>query len=136
LGFFMLGVPGETHRSCLNTIRFALSLPLDYAQFSRTIAKPGSAMNTELIGKTGQDYWRDYLLGGDVPARLPNIWSELDDDAIESYTKLAYFLFYYRPSYILKALARMRSSEEFLRSARTALRMLKATTYVDRKGKR
>jgi len=133
LGFFMLGVPGETHRSCLRTIRYALSLPLDYAQFSRTIAKPGSYLDKELIRATGKDYWRDWILGRDVPARLPNLESELDDDQIEFYTHLAYYLFYYRPSYILKALRRVRSMDELLRGARTALRMLVPHSDTPRK---
>jgi radical SAM superfamily enzyme YgiQ (UPF0313 family) len=124
LGFFMLGVPTETHRSCLQTIRWALSLPLDYAQFSRMVPKPGSELDRELVARTGRDYWRDYVLGKDVPPRLDNIWSAISEDAIEHYTKLAYLLFYYRPGMIAHALGRLRSWDEAVRSGRTALRML------------
>lgn len=124
LGFFMLGVPGETHASALETIRYSLSLPLDYAQFSRMIAKPDSAMHRELVEKTENDYWRDFVTGKSVQKRLPNIWSNIGEDAIDRYTRLAYMSFYFRPNYVARALQRMRSSEELKRSARTASRML------------
>lgn len=124
LGFFMLGVPGETHRSALATIRYALRLPLDYAQFSRMIAKPGSALHRDLVSATGGDTWQAHVLGGPLPARLPNLESRIGEDAIELYTKLAYVAFYYRPSFILRSLAKMRSLDELRRSARTAARML------------
>ena len=124
LGFFMLGVPGETHRSALATIGYAVSLPLDYAQFSRMIAKPGSELHDDLKARTGEDFWCDYVLGKAVPPRLPNFHSTISEDAVEAYTKLAYLAFYYRPGYVMHALGRMRSWDELQRSARTAFRML------------
>jgi len=134
LGFFMIGVPGETHRSALATIGYAASLPLDYAQFSRMIPKPGAEIHRELVERTGRDYWRDFVLGRPVPPRLPNLYSAIDDDAIELYTKLAYFVFYYRPNYVLRSLLKMRSLDELTRSARTATRML-VGFLKDRDGK-
>lgn len=131
LGFFMLGVPGETHRSCMGTIRLAMSLPLDYAQFSRMVPKPGSALNRELMDKTGNDYWRDYVLGRDVPARAPNIWSSLGERTVEFYVKLAYLLFYYRPAILIRSMKRLRSFDEMRRASRTALRMLANLTHTD-----
>jgi len=129
----MIGVPGETHLSALKTIRYAIDLPLDYAQFSRMIAKPGSMMHKELNEKTGYDYWQKYLVQNNVPARLQNIWSDISENAIEFYTKLAYLAFYYRPNYIMKALRRMRSGDELFRSARTALRMLLGFSQTEKK---
>ena len=134
LGFFMLGVPGETHRSALATIGYAVSLPLDYAQFSRMIAKPGSELHDDLRRRTNADYWRDHVLGRPVPARLPNLHSRIGEDAVETYTKLAYLAFYYRPRYVVRSLLKMRSLDELARSARTALRML--TGLKDRDGRK
>jgi radical SAM superfamily enzyme YgiQ (UPF0313 family) len=124
LGFFMIGVHGETHRSALATIGYAVSLPLEFAQFSRMIPKPGSELHDDLKRRTGGDFWADWVLGRPVPTRLPNLHSEIREEAIEAYTKLAYLAFYYRPNYVMKALLRMRSWDEIQRSARTALRML------------
>jgi anaerobic magnesium-protoporphyrin IX monomethyl ester cyclase len=124
LGFFMLGVPGETYASAWRTIRHALSLPLDYAQFCRMIAKPGSHYARGLMQQTGHDYWREYVLGRRLPRRPKNIWSHIDDRAVERLCALAYLAFYFRPQYFVRALLKMRSFDELARSARTAGRML------------
>ncbi len=133
LGFFMIGVTGETHRSALATIGYAVSLPLDYAQFSRMIPKPASELHEELKKRTGADFWADWVLGRPVPTRLPNFHAAISEEAVEAYTKLAYLAFYYRPNYVLKALGRMRSWDEVQRSARTALRMLAGLGHRDGK---
>jgi radical SAM superfamily enzyme YgiQ (UPF0313 family) len=134
LGFFMTGVPGETHKSLLETIRFALRLDLDYAQFSRTIAKPGSALDREMTRTGGMDWWREHVLGPQLERRLPTPWTGMTDQQIERWTKLAYFAFYYRPTFMLRAVRRVRSSEEFFRGVRTALRMVVMAWKRDAEG--
>ncbi len=124
LGFFMLGVPGETRESVRETIRYSLSLGLDYAQFMRTIAKPGTDLHDEVIRATGSDPWREWVLGRRGEERLPTPWTELDEREIEHWTRMAYLCFYYRPSYVVKAVLRFRSLDEVVRSLRSAARML------------
>jgi radical SAM superfamily enzyme YgiQ (UPF0313 family) len=124
LGFFMTGVPGETRQTLRNTIRYSVSLGLDYAQFSRTIAKPGTGLHDEVTQATGSDYWREWVLGRMPERRLPNPWTELTDREIELWTQIAYLTFYFRPTYIGKAMFRFRSLDETVRSVRTAARML------------
>jgi len=131
LGFFMLGVPGETHASAARTILYSMSLPIDFAQYSRLIAKPGSRLHKEMIRLTGTDFWRDWVLGRAVPRRLPNLWSRIDDDAIETWAKLAYLAFYYRPNQILRTLARIRDRDEFLRGLKAAGRMVGNMLHSD-----
>jgi radical SAM superfamily enzyme YgiQ (UPF0313 family) len=136
LGFFMLGVPGETQRTCWETIRWARELPLDYAQFSRMVAKPGSELHRELVERSGSDYWRDHVLGRKVAPRIPNTWSRVGEKGIERYTKLAYLIFYYRPGAVLRGLLRLRSFDEAARSLRSALRMLRHFLHTDQKDSR
>jgi len=131
LGFFMLGSPEETLVTAMRTILFAMSLGLDYAQFSRTIAKPNTPLYDLLRTQTGRDYWRDYVRGTAPEERLPSPWTTLTETQIEAITKLAYFLFYYRPWYVVHALRRVRTREEFERSVRTAARMLLRSVYFD-----
>ncbi|MBU9888728.1 MAG: B12-binding domain-containing radical SAM protein [Candidatus Omnitrophica bacterium] len=50
-GLFILGLPGETYKDSLQTIRFAKRLPLDMAQFSTLVPYPGSAIYDELAAK-------------------------------------------------------------------------------------
>ncbi len=48
-GLFMLGFPGESEEEMMQTIRFALSVPLDRAQFAITVPYPGSPLYDQLI---------------------------------------------------------------------------------------
>lgn len=124
LGFFMIGNPGETRETAMNTIRFARSLGLDYAQFSRTIAKPFSQLDKELTERNGRNYWKEYILGAESEKRLPTPWTDMSEREIERLTRLAYLAFYFRPGYILKMLMKVKSLGELRRYAKVALMML------------
>ncbi len=52
-GFFMIGVPGETVKTMLDTKRFARSLDLDIALISRAIPFPGTKMY-DMVKKSGR----------------------------------------------------------------------------------
>jgi hypothetical protein len=55
---------------------------------------------------------------------VPRPWCALSEEEIERWIRRAYLRFYYRPRYIARALRRLKSREEFVRSARTAVQML------------
>ena len=122
-GYFMVGNPYETEASIRQTIRLSLELDLDYAQFSKVTPMPATEMYTLLLRETGRDYWREHIENGsdeDIPRPL----CEMTDAEIQRWTRLAYLRFYYRPKYMLRALRRMKSGEEFTRSVKTAAQML------------
>ena len=48
----------------------------------------------------------------------------MTDAEIQRWTRLAYLRFYYRPQYMARALSRLKSVDEFRRSAETAIQML------------
>ena len=125
LGFFQIGHRGETMASARRTIRFALDLPLNYAQFMRTIAKPGSDLERELIEVTGEDPWREYVLGQRDDARLSTPWTELSAVEIDGLVREAYLRFYLRPRIALRTLLRSRSGSEAGRYVRVGLEMLR-----------
>lgn len=124
MGFFMIGNPGESRQSIEETIRFAKGLKLDFAQFCRTIAKPHTDLDQMLKEKTGKDYWREYVLGRTDKKRIPTPWTDLSEKETESYTKRAYYSFYFRPLYILKTVFRVRSIQELLKYIWVGLKML------------
>ena len=124
MGFFMIGNPGETKESIQDSIRFAKSLDLDFVQFSRTIAKPGSQLAKDLARQTGIDYWKDFVLGKIGEKRLPTPWTRLTHKEIERYTKLAYYLFYFRPGFVVKIVLRSRSWKEIWRYVRVGFKMV------------
>jgi len=55
--FFILGYPGETDETVLNTIRFATSLPVDYLSFTVPYPLPGTPLY-EKIQKNMTKEWR------------------------------------------------------------------------------
>jgi len=124
LGFFMIGNPGETKRSVMANTRFAKKIGLDYVQFSRTIAKPGSPLFDELKKTVGTDYWSDFVLGKRSDERIPNPWCSLSEEDIEKYTQKAYLSFYLRPRYILESVTKVRSAHEFYRGVKAVVKML------------
>ncbi len=122
-GYFMVGNPYEDDATVRQTIRLALSLDLDYAQFSKVTPMPATEMYTLLLEDTGRDYWREHIEAG-VDDEIPRPLCDMSDADIQRWTRLAYLRFYYRPRYIARALARMKSRDEFSRSLRTAWEML------------
>jgi len=124
LGFFMIGNPGETRATALETIRFARSLPLDYAQFSMTTMKPHTALEQEHMQRAlGIDYWREHVLGRADERQLPAPWTELTRDEIEALTKRAYLLFYSRPEYLLRIVREVEGPAELAKYLRVALQL-------------
>jgi radical SAM superfamily enzyme YgiQ (UPF0313 family) len=122
LGFFMVGNPSDNRDSILSSIKFAKKLKLDFIQVCRTIAKPNTELNDYLIKTRGVDYWREYILGKRPEGRLPTPWSELSEDTIEQYVRKFYKDFYFRPSYIIKRLCRIKSATELLRYIKAFLK--------------
>jgi anaerobic magnesium-protoporphyrin IX monomethyl ester cyclase len=49
--FFIVGYPGETDRTILDTLRFASSLPLDYLSFTMPYPIPGTPLYERLRDK-------------------------------------------------------------------------------------
>ncbi|MAA79087.1 MAG: hypothetical protein CL916_07475 [Deltaproteobacteria bacterium] len=122
-GYFMIGNPYEDEATIRQTIKMALSLDLDYAQFSKVTPMPATELYTLLLKEHGRDYWREHIANGnDEP--IPRPLCSMTDREIEYWTKMAYLRFYYRPKYIAKSLARLRSVDELSRSVKTAWEML------------
>ena len=122
-GYFMVGNPFEDAATVRQTIRLALELDLDYAQFSKVTPMPATELYTLLLQETGRDYWREHIeRGSDEP--IPRPHCDMTDAEIQRLTRLAYLRFYYRPKYLIRALRRLKSPEELARSVRTAVQML------------
>ncbi len=132
-GYFMVGNPYETEATVRQTIRLALSLDLDYAQFSKVTPMPATEMYTLLLKETGRDYWREHIVAG-IDDDIPRPLCDMSDEEIQRWTRLAYLRFYYRPTYMARAAARLKSYDELKRSAETAIQMLTQSTARDDAG--
>ncbi len=115
LGFFLIGLPGETVRTVKATVKFAKSLDLDYVQFSKLTAKPLTRMWAEMKDQTGYDYWREYILGNAEEQVLPRPWTDLSNEELDRLARWAYVSYHSRPSFLLKSVLQVKSWDEFKR---------------------
>lgn len=123
MGFFMIGNSGDTVESVRNTIGFAKKLDLDFIQVCRTIAKPGTQLDKDMIRFTGIDFWREHVLGNKIEERLPSPWTNLTEKQKAVLTKEFYLKFYFRPRIILRRLCQLKSLGELLRYLRVGLKI-------------
>ncbi|MFH1235111.1 MAG: radical SAM protein, partial [Candidatus Diapherotrites archaeon] len=112
-GAFMLALPGETPALAEKTIKLALSLPLDYAQFALTTPYPGSVLFRQCSeeGKINYDFTR---YGSFEPVFIPKAYKS--EKELKALLKSAYRRFYFRPSYVWRRLSRVRSFEDIKRN--------------------
>jgi len=129
-GYFMVGSPGETPETIQDSIRFAIDLKLDYAQFSKVTPMPATELYRMLLNEGQPDYWRKYILDPGNEIFVPRPGCDLSEEEIQQWTRRAYIRFYFRPRYIVKALLRLKSRHELKRSVRTAWSMLTTNMSV------
>lgn len=112
LGHFILGLPGETEESLLNTIAFAKKIKCDYASFNVAVPIPGTALrrscedNNWLVGNNEElDSSRGYPVIETPFLSRERLW-QLQKKAVRS--------FYLRPSFILNKLVDVRSFHDLV----------------------
>nr|MBC8500038.1 radical SAM protein [Candidatus Atribacteria bacterium] len=123
-GYFMIGNPGENKDTIKKTIGLMLTLPLDYVQISPVFPPPNTALYKVLKRQTGKDYWAEYTLSPDKNNLPPRYGTKLTDKQIKKYVRECYLKFYLRCSYILKFIIKLRSWDEFARSAKALENMI------------
>jgi radical SAM superfamily enzyme YgiQ (UPF0313 family) len=124
LGFFLIGNPGETERMIYQTVKFAKELDLDYVQFSKLLAKPGSGLWHEMVEQTGYDYWREWVLGNETDRPLPRHWTDLSNEDIDRIARKCYLKFALRPGYLFRQTLQCGSLFEWKRKAAALWDML------------
>lgn len=100
-GFFIYGYPGETEKDLRETTKFALSLPLDYANFYPAVPYPGTAFYNRCVrdGYLSQNSWAKmeyshYILNT----------KDLNENIVKRAIFHAYRRFYLRPQFIYRHL--------------------------------
>ena len=106
LGFFMIGLPGETEETMQQTIDFAKSLDIDFTKMTIMSPLPGTPIWNELKEKgllKDVDWSKfNYYTPPSEIYNHPN----LDWPTIEKYYKKFYKEFYFRPSYMTKMIVK------------------------------
>jgi len=110
---FMLALPGETPGKARQTIEFAKELDPDYAQFTITTPYPGTELYDQAkeYGTLIQDF-SSYTIWN--PVFVPRGYQ--DRDEVSEMQREAFKAFYYRPSYIIKRLLKIRSIGDLRRN--------------------
>ncbi len=123
IGFFIIGLPGETEETMEDTIRFACELDPIVANFSMATPFPGTEMR-EIVEEKGWLLVRDYddfaFFESKASFEMPGLPAEL----VERKWREAYRRFYLRPERIFKTLTHKKTWLEFPRTVRMAWRTL------------
>lgn len=129
IGFFIIGLPGDTRESMQKTIDFAIELDPLIANFSMMTPYPGTIVYEQVKqgGRFLVQDWEDYVFF-DTKARYE--MGDLTAELVEEMYRKAYRQFYWRPKYILRAMRRKDFWLNIGRNARIAWR-----TIVPRKEK-
>ncbi len=105
-GFFLFAVPGETIEEMKETMRFALSLPIERAQFNNFMPLPGSELWESLKkqGRLDNIDWSKFFVH-DVA------WTDegIKASDIKRLQRLAYIRFYMRPKILINILGEIKS---------------------------
>ena len=122
MGYFLMGLPGETEQTLRETIDYACSLGVDFVKYNLVIPLPGTRLHDMWKDRIQVAHWDQYNFH--LPARNLYQHPNLDWDTLEAYLRAGYSRFYRRPSYLLGQVARMVRQRRLLVSVRTALQLL------------
>jgi len=112
IGFFMLGVPGDSRRSIERTIAFAKELDIDFAKFTVFSPFPGTKVYEQLLAQgkiPDTEQWERFT---NSPSRTtPPIYlpEGIDLKDIIGYQRKALLAFYLRPKILARHLFKIRT---------------------------
>jgi radical SAM superfamily enzyme YgiQ (UPF0313 family) len=124
VGFFIIGLPGDTEETMEKTIKFACELDPLVANFSMMTPYPGTKVWEQVHRNGGQMLvkdWQDYVFF-EGKARFE--MGETTAAVQEKKWKEAYRRFYLRPHRIAMTLARKSTWQHFPRTLRMALKIV------------
>lgn len=125
MGYFILGIPVETYEQAINTIRFAVEIDADFAQFSILSPMPG----TKIYDDAMENGWYKEIAAhniNDKDSLRPVIISEnWDEEKLVTIIHEAHRIFYLRPRYIFKKLQSIGSLHGLLNMVGLGIKTLK-----------
>ncbi len=119
IGFFIIGLPGETEETMEETIRFACELDPVVANFSMATPFPGTEMYKQVM-KNGRLLVKDWGEFAFFENRAQFETDEMPAELVERKWQEAYRRFYLRPGRVAHTLLRKRTWLELPRTVRMA----------------
>jgi radical SAM superfamily enzyme YgiQ (UPF0313 family) len=123
IGFFIIGLPGETEETMERTIKFAIELDPMIANFSMLTPYPGTIVY-EIAKRQGRmlvEDWEDYVF---FEGKARYEMGEMTAEVIERKWREAYRRFYLRPSRVVRIVTRKDFWINWRRTFRMAFRTL------------
>jgi len=118
LGTFLLGVPGQSEESILNTVNFAIELEADYASFNIAVPRSNTSFREEALTQGLIDDGVEVMdQSGSFIAMGTGLVSQ---KRLRQLRNIAYFKFYFRLGYILDRLSGIKNSTQFIAHVREA----------------
>ncbi|MEN6458360.1 MAG: radical SAM protein [Thermoguttaceae bacterium] len=116
MGHFIFGLPGETRQTAEETMRFMLSLGLDYMQCYCAVPYPKTELGdlARANGWIRADRWSQYDFGGDSIMNT----DQLTCEEVTRFRQKAFRRFYLRPTYVIRQMFRHFSIAQWLRMAK------------------
>ncbi len=120
-GFFIYGYPGETEKDMYETTKFALSLPLDYANFYPAVPYPGTAFYAKSVsnGYLHSDSWDKMEYSSYIIKT-----KDLNETIVKKAISHAYLSFYLRPQFIFRHIRNIGLKNFFTGSVKYGLKFL------------
>ena len=121
--YFMLGLPGETKDTMSKTLKLAKTLDSDATTFSIATPHPGTAFYN-WVEKNKFFITKDY---SKFDPSLPPVFNsdKLSSKDVYEFMKHAYLDFYFRPSYIIKKISKIRRPVELKNGIKNSVMLLK-----------
>lgn len=119
---YTLGLPGETKQTLDQTVKFAMRLDSDYAQFGIAMPYPGTELyrEAEKQGWLKAKKWEDFDASENSVLEYPDLKAA---EIIEAHKK-AYSKFYLRPKYIIRKIFKVRSFAELTHLIRGGVNLI------------
>ena len=114
LGFFILGLPGDTEKTMRQTIDFAKELPLDAANFTICTPFPGTEIYDNILEKNKEFKIEYNKMMVNLPDKLYYVPQGLDEKTVKKYERMAYKEFYMRPQFIIRQFFQTKSFKELV----------------------
>jgi radical SAM superfamily enzyme YgiQ (UPF0313 family) len=108
MGFFIVGLPGETEETARKSIDFAKRINLDFVKFTHFVPLPGTEIFDELTGAgyNPEEFFRSHLMDRAVVET-----ESLSRSDLTRLQKRAHREFYFRPRAFLRSLASIRPTQ-------------------------
>ncbi|MDD2714833.1 MAG: radical SAM protein [Candidatus Wallbacteria bacterium] len=124
LAYFMIGAPSETEQDIRATFRFARQLAPDFMHLTILTPFPGTEIYRMGIERgLFPDFYQAFA-ADPRDSFTPRFWdAEIRESRLKELVLEGYKKFYFRPSYILSRLLRLKNARELWKKARAALKL-------------